>query len=68
MEFFFFWTGDQFGVRPLPTQDRTSRISTQIYMLEWGFELTTSVFEKPKTIHAQDHVTNVTDYVEIAFY
>jgi hypothetical protein len=45
------WRGDQPFARPLPTH-RTKQT-------QYGFELTTPVFERAKTIHALDRSANV---------
>jgi hypothetical protein len=50
------WTGDQPVSRPLPTHRTThtqnKRIQTSMPLV--GFELTTPVFERAKTVHALD--------------
>jgi hypothetical protein len=55
------WTGDQPVARPLPTR-RTTQIRnkrTQTSMPRVGFEPTTPVFERAKTVHALDSVAFV---------
>jgi hypothetical protein len=47
--------GDQPVARPLPTQNKR----TQTSMPRVGFELTTPVFERAKTVHALDRATTV---------
>jgi hypothetical protein len=54
-------TGDQLVARPLPihrtTQLQNKRIQTSMPRL--GFESTTPVFERAKTVHALDHAVTV---------
>jgi hypothetical protein len=51
------WTRDQSVARPLPThrttQTQNKRIQTSMPRL--GFERTTSVFQRAKTVHTSDH-------------
>jgi hypothetical protein len=55
------WTEDQPIARPLPTHrtTRTQNKRTQTSMLRVGFETTTPVFERPKTVHALDRAATV---------
>jgi hypothetical protein len=55
------WKGDQPVARPLPTQrtTQTENKHTHISMLREGFEPTTPVFERAKTVPALDHATTV---------
>jgi H+/Cl- antiporter ClcA len=50
------WTGDQPAVRPLPTHrtTQTQNKHAQTFMPAVGFELTISVLERSKTVHAID--------------
>jgi hypothetical protein len=56
-------TGDQPVARPLPihrtTQTQNKRTQTSMHRV--GFELTISVFERTKTVHASDRAATVTD-------
>jgi hypothetical protein len=55
------WTGDQPVVRPLPTHrtTQTQNKRTQACMPREGFEPTTPVFERAKTVHALDREVTV---------
>jgi hypothetical protein len=55
------WTGDQSVARPLPTHrtTQTQNKRTQTSMPRVGFELTTAVFERAKTVHASDRAATV---------
>jgi hypothetical protein len=55
------WTGDQPVARPLPTHrtTQTQNKRPQTSMPRLGFEPTTPVFERAKTVHALDRATTV---------
>jgi hypothetical protein len=55
------WTGDQPVVRPLPTRrtTQTHYKSIETCMPRVGFESTTSVLERAKTVHALDRAVAV---------
>jgi hypothetical protein len=57
------WTGDQSVARPLPTHRTTQAQNkrTQTSMPRVGFEPTTPVFERAKTVHALDLAATVID-------
>jgi hypothetical protein len=50
------WTGDQPVARPLPTHrtSKTENKRTETSMPRVGFEPTTPMFERAKTVHALD--------------
>jgi hypothetical protein len=55
------WTGDQTVTRHLPTDraTQTQNKRTQISMPRVGFEHTTPVLERAKTVHALDRAATV---------
>jgi hypothetical protein len=55
------WTGDHPLARPLPTHrtTQTQNKRTQTSMPRVGFESTTPVFERAKTVHALDRTATV---------
>jgi hypothetical protein len=55
------WTGEQPVARPLPVQrtTKTQNKRTQTSMPRVGFERTTPVFERAKTVHALDRAATV---------
>jgi hypothetical protein len=55
------WTGNQPVARPLPTHrtTRTQNKRTQTSMPRKGFEPTTPVLERAKTVHALDRAATV---------
>jgi hypothetical protein len=53
------WTGDQPVTRSLPTHRTTHNKHTQTSMLRVGFEPTTSVLERTKTVHVLDGAATV---------
>jgi hypothetical protein len=55
------WTGDQPVARPLPTHrtSQTQNKRTQTFMPGVGFEPTTPVFERAKTVHDLDRLATV---------
>jgi hypothetical protein len=61
------WTGDQPFARPLPAHRtaQTQNKRTQIPILQLGFELTISLFERAKVGHALDHAVTVIAVVTI---
>jgi hypothetical protein len=63
--FIILYTRNQPNARPLPTHStvQTQNKSTQTFMPQLGFEITTSASEPAKTIHALDGAATV-----IAFY
>jgi hypothetical protein len=61
------WTGDQPVAKPLPihrtTQIQNKRIQTS--MPQVGFESSTPVFERAKTVHALDRAATVIDLLQL---
>jgi hypothetical protein len=58
------WPGDQPVSRPLPTQTQKKR--TQTFTPRVGFESTTPVFERAKTVHALDRAaTGIVMYIHL---
>jgi hypothetical protein len=55
------WPGDQPAARPLPAHKttQTQNKRTQTSMLQVGFEHTTLLFERAKTVHALDRAATV---------
>jgi hypothetical protein len=68
------WTGDQPVARPPPTHRTTQTLNkrTQASMPRVRYELTISVFERAKTVHASDGAATVTGlyryfYISLSF-
>jgi hypothetical protein len=61
------WTEDQPVARPLPTHrtTQTQNKRTQTSMPRVGFETTTPVFERAKTVHALDRAAAVIDKIDL---
>jgi hypothetical protein len=61
------WTGDQPVARPLPTHRtiQTQNKRTQTSMPRVGFEPTTAVFERARTVHALDGEATVIGHLAI---
>jgi hypothetical protein len=55
------WTGDQPDARPLYlyTEQHKQKERTQISIPRVGFEPTTPVFDRAKTVHASDRAATV---------
>jgi hypothetical protein len=64
------WTEDQPVARPLPTRrtTQTQNKSTQASMSLVGFEPTTPVFERAKTVHGLDGAATVIVFPRICLY
>jgi hypothetical protein len=59
------WAGDQSVARPLPAHrtSRTQNKRTRTSMHRVGFESTTPVFERTKTVHALDRAATVIGFL-----